>query len=146
MGGLMDIDTTHVHRHTIDHIKSDTPYQKFNKRVALLITKNVGTMTCFWIFGAIALISLPFVLASGSVLLIIAWLTQSFIQLVLLPAIIVGQNLQTVANDVRSDKEFQDTETIVDRLDTKTEGGIKEILDAIDELKPKKKRLVRRRK
>jgi hypothetical protein len=40
----------------------------------------------------------------------------------------VGQNLQNVAADARADKMFNDTETIVDRLDTHTQGGITEIL------------------
>lgn len=124
----------HVHRRTIDHHRSDTAYQRFNKRVAIMLTSSVGTMTCFWIFLALSLISLPAVIASGSVIALVAWVTQTCIQLVLLPALMVGQNLQTAAADARSAKEFEDIEIIVDRLDVHTQGGIKDVLDAIHEM------------
>jgi hypothetical protein len=39
--------------------------------------------------------------------------------------------VQSAASDARAAKEFADTETIMYRLDTHTEGGIKEVLDAI---------------
>ena len=40
-----------VHAKIIDHMRDDTTYQRFNKKVALALTKNVGTMTAFWSFG-----------------------------------------------------------------------------------------------
>ena len=43
----------------------------------------------------------------------------------------VGQSVQSAASDVRAEKEFTDTETILDRLDTKTAGGIRDVLDAL---------------
>ena len=60
---------------------------------------------------------------------------QSFIQLVLLPALMVGQNLQNIAADARSAKTFEDVERIIDLLDAHTQGGVKDILEAIAELK-----------
>lgn len=62
------------------------------------------------------------------------WISQNFIQLVLLPALMVGQNLQNEAADVRAAKTFEDTELIVDRLDVHTEGGLKTILDRLEVL------------
>ena len=44
----------------------------------------------------------------------------------------VGQNLQNAASDVRSTKQFEDTEIIVDRLDLETQGGLKDLKDFID--------------
>jgi hypothetical protein len=49
----------------------------------------------------------------------------------------VGQNLQNEASDVRSTKQFEDTETIVDRLDTHTQGGITTLLDELRTLEAK---------
>ncbi len=103
----------------------------FNAKVALVITRSVGTMACAYLFGVIALISLPAAINSGQVIIIVAWIAQTFLQLVLLSIIMVGQTVQSAASDARAAKEFADTETILDRLDVKTAGGIKDVLDAI---------------
>jgi hypothetical protein len=103
----------------------------FNAKVALVITRSVGTMACAYVFAAIALISLPAAISSGQVIVIVAWIAQTFLQLVLLSIIMVGQSVQSAASDARAAKEFADTETILDRLDVHTAGGIKEVLDAI---------------
>ena len=135
-----------VHKKTIDHMSTETKYARFNKKVALSLTKYVGTMTCFWIFCLLALCSLPAVLSGFSAfahvfpiwitkasdIALVAWVAQTFIQLVLLPALMVGQNLQNAASDVRSTKQFEDTEIIVDRLDLETQGGLKDLKDFID--------------
>ena len=68
---------------------------------------------------------------SARAILIVAWVAQTFLQLVLLSIILVGQSVQSVASDMRSAKEFTDTETILDRLDVHTAGGIRDVLDAI---------------
>jgi hypothetical protein len=103
----------------------------FNAKLALVITRSVGTMACAYVFGVIALISLPAAINSGQVIIIVAWIAQTFFQLVLLSIIMVGQTVQSAASDARAAKEFADTETILDRLDINTAGGIKEVLDAI---------------
>jgi hypothetical protein len=103
----------------------------FNAKVALVITRSVGTMACAYVFAAIALISLPAAISSGQVIVIVAWIAQTFLQLVLLSIIMVGQSVQSAASDARAAKEFADTETILDRLDVNTVGGITDVLDAI---------------
>lgn len=62
--------------------------------VGLRITNAVGTMWCAIAFAAIAFVSLPASIASGSVVVIIGWFAQTFLQLVLLSVIMVGQRLQ----------------------------------------------------
>jgi hypothetical protein len=120
-------------------------YARFNKQVALALTKYVGTMTCFWVFCLLSLSSLPAVLSGfavfdgvfptviikASIIALVAWVAQTLIQLVLLPALMVGQNLQNDANDARAAKTFEDVERIIDALDTRTTGGLQEILWAI---------------
>ncbi|CAB4589775.1 MAG: hypothetical protein F2573_03220 [Actinobacteria bacterium] len=64
----------------------------FNIRVASKITSAVSTMWCAYIFAAIALISLPAALRTGDAIVIVAWLAQTFLQLVLLSIIMVGQS------------------------------------------------------
>ncbi len=71
---------------------------------------------------------------TGQLTIIINWVSSNWIQLILLPALMVGQNVQSAAADARAVKTFQDTERILDRLNTQTAGGLKEILDAIHEL------------
>src|SRR5438105_8783512 len=103
----------------------------FNAKLALVITRSVGTMACAYVFAAIALISLPAAISSGQVIVIVSWIAQTFLQLVLLSIIMVGQSVQSAASDARAAKQFTDTETILDRLDVNTAGGIKDVLDAI---------------
>ena len=103
----------------------------FNAKLALVITRSVGTMACAYVFAVIALISLPAAINSGQVIVIVSWIAQTFLQLVLLSIIMVGQSVQSAASDARAAKEFADTETILDRLDSHTAGGIKDVLDAI---------------
>jgi hypothetical protein len=64
---------------------------EFNRRVAEKITSFVSTMWCAYIFAALALISLPAAIKSGDVVIIVAWIAQTFLQLVLLSIIMVGQ-------------------------------------------------------
>ena len=106
----------------------------FNAKFAVLITRLVGTMWCAYLFGVIALIGLGPALKPGGEG-IIAWIAQTFLQLVLLSVIMVGQNLQAAASDARAAKTFEDTERIVDRLDLDTAGGLKDILDAVNALR-----------
>jgi hypothetical protein len=106
----------------------------FNAKIALVITRSVGTMACAYLFAIIAFISLPSAIESGQVIVIVSWIAQTFFQLVLLSIIMVGQSVQSVASDARAAKEFTDTETILDRLDVHTAGGIRDVLDAIHAL------------
>jgi hypothetical protein len=137
-----------VHARVFDHLPTNTPYARFNKRLAVLITNNVGTMTCFWIFCVIAILGLPAALVEAHVIsptigligeagfvIVVQWVAQSFLQLVLLPSLMVGQNLQNLAADARSAKTFEDVERIIDLLDCHTQGGLRDVLEAVQELK-----------
>jgi hypothetical protein len=125
-----------VHRRVIDHLPAGTLYQRFNKAVALLVTKAVGTMTCAYLFAAFDCLALPTALRQG-LYGIVQWVASFFLQLVLLSVIMVGQNLQAVASDARAAKTFDDAEIIIDRLDTRTQGGITDIMARLDGLEEK---------
>jgi len=84
-----------------------------NGKIGLLITTLVGTMVCGYVFAIIALISLPSAITSHNLTVIIAWISSNFLQLVLLPIIIVGQNLQAKASDQRAVLTFQDAEAVL---------------------------------
>ena len=116
--------------------KAISEVEGFNAKVALLITRGVGTMACAYLFALIALISLPDAIKAGRPA-IISWIAQTFLQLVLLSIIMVGQSVQSAASDARGAREFADTEVIMDRLDEHTAGGIQTVLAKIDELEQK---------
>jgi len=107
-----------------------------NAKIAVFLTNIVGSMWCAYVFAVIALIGLPAALKPGGEG-IIAWIAQTFLQLVLLSVIMVGQNVQSEASDVRSQHTYDDTLLILDRLDVHTAGGLKDLADRIDGLEAK---------
>lgn len=93
--------------------KVKSEHTGFNGKAAIVITGVVGTMWCAYVFTLLALISLPSAIKSGDSIIIVAWIAQTFIQLVLLPVIIVGQNIQGRASDKRADQTYKDAEAIL---------------------------------
>lgn len=92
----------------------DSLKTSFNGRLALWITDNVGTMWCAYIFTVIGATGIVGALTNNTTLvLIIGAISGYFLQLVLLPIIIVGQNLQSAAADQRSEMTFKDAERIL---------------------------------
>ena len=88
----------------------------FNGRLALLITNMVGTMWCAYLFAIIALISLPMAIQGGTAT-IISWVAQTFLQLVLLSVIMVGQRVSAQASDKQALQTFKDTEALLKMQD-----------------------------
>lgn len=98
--------TTDVRR-----VEHPNPVVRFNARLGLGITIVVGTMWAAYAFALIALISLKDNLASTQTFIL--WLSSSFLQLVLLPIIIVGQNIQAKASDKRAEDTYKDADAIL---------------------------------
>jgi hypothetical protein len=90
------------------------PIGRFNAKVGLKITLIVGTMWTAYIFTLIALVSAPAAFHSGDRIIIVAWIAQTFLQLVLLPIIIVGQNVQATAADARSLATYNDASAVLE--------------------------------
>ena len=128
--------------------------QRFNARAAITITRIVGSMWCAYAFGLFDLISLPAAIRGGTAT-IISWVAQTFLQLVLLSVIMVGQSVQAEASDKRSAQEFCDVEailheqsqqashlaaqddkiiTIADLLDVHTAGGLADVVASVAEV------------
>jgi hypothetical protein len=144
-----------VHAHTFSHLANHTTYNRFNKAVAVRITKNVGTMTCFWVFCLLAILGLPAALVEAGVLppsigvigslgfiVVVQWVAGSFLQLVLLPSLMVGQNLQNAAADARAAKTLEHAEdiyehvvTIIDLLDMHTQKGLGDVHGYLEALR-----------
>jgi hypothetical protein len=88
-------------------------YARFNAAVAVKITKGVGTMWCAYAFAALALVSLPSAIRSGSAVTLVSWISQTFLQLVLLSIIIVGQNVLAAAADHRAEATYEDADAVL---------------------------------
>jgi len=95
---------------------------KFNDSLAVEITKGVGSMWTAYLFVVLACISLPAVLSgvfpklahdfphwliSASLIALIAWIAQTFFQLVLLPIIMVGQNVIQSQQDAKAESDHK---------------------------------------
>ncbi len=85
---------------------------RFNTRLAIIITRVVGSMWCAYAFAALDMVSLPSAIRGGTATLI-QWIAQTFLQLVLLSIIMVGQNVQADAADKRSEATYKDAEALL---------------------------------
>jgi hypothetical protein len=83
-----------------------------NGKIAILITNMVGTMWCAYAFAALALISLPQAIQGGTATLV-AWIAQTFLQLVLLSVIMVGQKVSAAASDKQALQTYKDAEALL---------------------------------
>ena len=93
--------------HVQKEIHGESVVGRINTRLALSITKVVGSMWCAYLFALLALISLPAAISTHDPIIIVAWVAQTFLQLVLLPIIIVGQNVQAAASDARAESDHK---------------------------------------
>ncbi len=93
--------------HVQNKIHGESVVGRINTRLAVGITKSVGSMWCAYVFALIALISLPAAISSHDPIIIIGWIAQTFLQLVLLPIIIVGQNVLAAASDARAESDHR---------------------------------------
>lgn len=111
---------------------------KLNDRIGLWITRIVGTMWCAYVFSGLALVALPAAINQGSPTVLVNWLSSNFIQLVLLPLIMVGQELQGRHSEIRAEVDFEtnlkaekEIEKILQHLDAQD----KQILEIVKRLK-----------
>src|ERR1700716_1959135 len=86
---------------------------RFNALLPVQVTTGVGTMWCAYAFTALALVSLPSAISSGSAVTLVSWISQTFLQLVLLSIIIVGQNVLAAAADQRSEATYEDADAVL---------------------------------
>ena len=98
-----------------DLFPRETTVSRFNTRVALLVTQVVGSMWCAYAFALFDLISLPDAIRAGTAA-IVSWVAQTFLQLVLLSVIMVGQNVQAAAADKRAEATYDDASAALHEL------------------------------
>ena len=66
-----------------------------------------------YLFAALAFISLPAAIATGDVRVIVDWITQTFLQLVLVSVIIVGQNQINQQAEIRAEATYKDATALL---------------------------------
>lgn len=118
-----------------EHKESFTALDK----IALFITKRVGTMWCAIIFALLSLLSLPKAL-EGGIASSADWGAQTFLQLVLLSIIMVGQNLQRRHSKLRAEADYEtnleekrDIEILTQRLNAIEKDKLDKILQILEE-------------
>jgi hypothetical protein len=112
----MAIDFKHVPHPRIAARKQSGPpktadeHVGFNGKVALTLTTVVGTMWCAYAFAVLALLALPSAISANDPMIMIQWISQTFIQLVMLSVIMVGQNILGKASDKRAEMTYNDAD------------------------------------
>ena len=101
-----------VKTNDVRRVNHRNPLVRFNARFGLKVTLVVGTMWAAYAFTILALFALPSAITQGTYYVIV-WLSSSFLQLVLLPIIIVGQNIQAAAADKRAEDTYKDAEAVL---------------------------------
>ena len=105
-------------------------------RIALYITNKVGTFG-FFIF-CVCLTVIPFIVPST--MQVVMFISSSFLQLVLLPLIMIGQNIQSKHAELRADAIYDVSVKLDDEMDNihqyleNNEEILKEILKKIDNI------------
>ncbi len=113
----------------------------FNDRIGLTITNIVGTMWIAYIFAGLAFVALPSAIQQGSPTVLVNWLSSNFLQLVLLPLIMVGQNLQSRKDVIRAENDYETDKKAEEKIETilaRLESQGKDIIKILEELEKRK--------
>jgi hypothetical protein len=135
-----DAPRLHVPRHVTNRDVRTAIYGahaigRFNDWLAVHITRGIGSMWAAYVFVLIALVSFPQAFGAfvrGDTLTGITWLSQSFLQLVLLPILMVGQRVISAAQDARAETDHE-TLTALHRINVQQ----LQILEALQKLENK---------
>lgn len=125
----------------IDVNKKHKESLSFNDRIGLTVTNIVGTMWIAYIFAGFAFFALPSAIQQGSPTVLVNWLSSNFLQLVLLPLIMVGQNLQSRKDQIRAQGDYdtdREAEKKIETILSKLESQGKDILRILEELEKRK--------
>jgi hypothetical protein len=102
----------HLERRREAFAKARQEANDFNSKLAVKITNIVGTMWCAYAFACLALVSFPAAVRAGTATLV-AWVAQTFLQLVLLSIIMVGQKVAAAKSDMQLEQTYNDAEALL---------------------------------
>jgi hypothetical protein len=116
----------------------------FNSQIALALTSGVGTMWCAYFFAILALVALPEAI-HGGLFALVQWVSQTFIQLVMLSVIMVGQNILGEAADKRAEATYKDAEATfheareIQKHLLEQDAALNAVLDRLEKMESKAK-------
>jgi hypothetical protein len=94
--------------HPKELLKSkESNFTLFNQKFAIWIGTHVGSMYCFYLFNVIALLSVKAAFETHNLVPIVNWISSNWIQLILLPAIMVAQNIAQAATDAKAETDHK---------------------------------------
>ncbi len=101
----------HKPRNVNEQHKAEQEASGVNTRIAVRLTKSVGTMWTAYSFAVLAITGLLAILGwlPPVVALLVAWLSQTFLQLVFLPILSVGQNVLGRHAELMAEEQFNTT-------------------------------------
>jgi len=79
-----------------------------NTKIAVALTRAVGTMPTAYIFAILAILGFPGTGATPT--MYVQWVSQTFIQLVMLPVLAVGQQVLGRHQEIMAEQQFKTTE------------------------------------
>lgn len=94
---------TTIRHANVEHHRSLTR----NERIGVWVTDHVGTMQCAYVFVGMGIAALVGAITNWEVGLLCGLASSQVIQLVLLPVIMVGTNVQTKHDAIRADIQFE---------------------------------------
>ncbi len=93
------------HPHVINPKDLLKKEKTFNDNFAIWIATHVGSMYCFYLFNVIAFLSAKSAFQTHNLVPIVNWVSSNWIQLILLPAIMVAQNVSQQATDAKAEAD-----------------------------------------
>jgi len=102
---MLSMNKLQSHPHVINPNDLLKKEKSFNDKFAVWIATHVGSMYCFYLFNVIAFLSAKAAFQTHNLVPIVNWISSNWIQLVLLPAIMVAQNVAQKATDAKSEAD-----------------------------------------
>ena len=108
-----------LYKHTIHPHKPVNPNERFkqaqvgfNAKIAVWLTSHIGTMWAAYLLAGICMIGLLaiFGVVPAIFVAIILWFTSEFLSLILLPIIMVGQNILGQKSEMQADEQYNTTQ------------------------------------
>ena len=98
-----------------EHLKS---HDGFNTRIAVLLTKSVGSMWTAYIFTLLAFVGLFGLLGwlNPFTFLLTTWISQQFLQLVFLPILSVGQSVLGKHQELVTEETAKNTRALLHQI------------------------------
>ena len=108
----------HAHQPRNINVAAKAERLSFNNRLAVFISKRVGSMACAWLFAVIGIASLVGAVTQNALLaLTFGALSSYFLQLVLLPLLALGTNIVGRHSELMAEEQFATTQATYQMLE-----------------------------